>query len=133
MKDRILVLTNNIRSIYSFRKEVIICLKNEGFDIYISGTDSTDNEDVIRFFEGMGCHIIKTHFNNRGKNPAGDIILLYEYLILLKHVHPNVVLSFSIKPNIYGGIVCRLTRTPQIANITGLSDAVENIGIRCFL
>lgn len=42
-----------------------------------------------------------------------------------KERKPDVVLSYTIKPNVYGGMVCRLYGIPQIVNITGLGTAVE--------
>ena len=39
------------------------------------------------------------------------------------------MLTYTIKPNIYGGIACRLFKAPYIANITGLGTAVENKGM----
>ena len=44
-------------------------------------------------------------------------------------IRPDVVLTYTIKPNIYGGIACRLFKAPYIANITGLGTAVENKGM----
>ena len=37
--------------------------------------------------------------------------------------------NITIKPNIYGGIACRLLKTPYISNITGLGTALENKGL----
>ena len=39
-----------------------------------------------------------------------------------------LVLTYTIKPNIYGGIASRLFRIPYIANITGLGTSIENGG-----
>src|SRR5699024_1846406 len=47
----------------------------------------------------------------------------------MSEIRPNIVLTFTIKPNIYGGIACRLLNIPYIANITGLGTAVENGGL----
>ena len=47
----------------------------------------------------------------------------------MKDIKPDIVLSYTIKPNIYGGIASRSLKIPQIANITGLGTATENPGI----
>lgn len=125
MKGNILVLTNNIGGLYSFRKEVMKAIVDVGYEVYISEPD--DNERV-KYFEEIGCYIIKTDFNRRGMNPVEDFKLMLKYRKMIKQLKPKAVLSYTIKPNIYGGIACRLTGTPQLANVTGLGDAVENGG-----
>ena len=96
-----------------------------GYEVYIS---EPDDDDRAKYFEDLGCHIIKTLFDRRGMNPIADFKLMLYYRRMIKQLGPNAVLSYTIKPNIYGGIACRLTRTPQIANVTGLGDAMENGG-----
>lgn len=125
MKNIILVLTNNIGGLHSFRKEVMKAIVDAGYDVYIS---EPDDDERVKYFEGIGCHIIKTDFNRRGMNPLADIKLMLRYHKMIKQLKPKAVLSYTIKPNVYGGIACRLTKTPQIANVTGLGDAIENGG-----
>lgn len=126
MKGKVLVLTNFIAGLHSFRKEVMKAVVEEGYSIYISVPDTDDNR--IEYFESIGCHFIKTDFNRRGTNPLDDFRLMLRYYRIIKDLSPRVVLSYTIKPNVYGGIACRLTQTPIIANVTGLGDAIENGG-----
>src|SRR5699024_2444838 len=44
-------------------------------------------------------------------------------------IKPDAVLSYTVKPNIYGGIVCRFNNIPFFPNVTGLGTAVENESI----
>lgn len=125
MKEKILVLTNNIGGLHSFRKEVMKAIIDDGYDIYIS---EPDDDERVKYFENIGCHIIKTVFDRRGMNPIADLKLLIQYQRMIKQLNPKAVLSYTIKPNVYGGIACRLTGTPQVANVTGLGDAIENGG-----
>ena len=62
-------------------------------------------------------------------NPIQDIGLFRAYRKLLKEVKPDVVLTYTIKPNVYGGLACRMGNVPYIANITGLGSALENGGL----
>lgn len=125
MKQRILVLTNNIGGLHSFRKEVIKAIIDRDYEVYIS---EPDDDERIKFFEGIGCHIVKTVFNRRGINPIADLKLMLKYRRMIKQLGPKVVLTYTIKPNIYGGMAARLCHVPQIANVTGMGDAVENGG-----
>lgn len=125
MKGNILVLTNNIGGLHSFRKEVMKAIVDAGYDVYIS---EPDDDERVKYFEEIGCHIIKTDFNRRGMNPFADFKLMLRYRNFIKQLNPKAVLTYTIKPNVYGGMACRLTHTPQLANVTGLGDAVENGG-----
>lgn len=126
MKGNILVLTNFIAGLHSFRKEVMKAIVDDGYQLYISVPDTDDSR--IEYFKGIGCKIIKTDFNRRGMNPIDDLKLMLRYISIIKELKPKAVLSYTIKPNVYGGIACRLTGTPLIANVTGLGDAIENGG-----
>lgn len=126
MKGSILVFTNFMIGLYSFRKEVMKAIVDEGYMLYVSVPDTDEN--CVNYFKNIGCHIIKTDFNRRGMNPIKDCKLMLTYRKLIKQIKPIAVLSYTIKPNVYGGMACRITRTPQIANVTGLGDAIENDG-----
>lgn len=122
---KILVLTNSLGGLYSFRKEVILALTNAEHHIVISAPP----HEKAQVFENMGCEIRLTQFKRRGTNPLSDFGQMLRYWKLIKEVKPEVVLSYTIKPNLYGGMACQLCGVPQIANITGLGSAVENPGL----
>ncbi|MGW5887046.1 glycosyltransferase family 4 protein [Priestia megaterium] len=121
---RILILANNDIGLYKFRKELIEELLKK-HDVYVSLPEG----ELVNKLEDMGCIFINTKVDRRGTNPLSDLRLLYKYKAVLKKVKPDIVLTYTIKPNIYGGIICRITKTPYIVNITGLGTAVENGGI----
>lgn len=121
---RILILANNDVGLYKFRKELIEeLIKN--YKLYIS---LPFGEYVPELIE-LGCEFIDTKISRRGTNPITDLKLMLEYRNIIKKIKPNVVLTYTIKPNVYGGIVCRLMNVPYLVNITGLGTAVENGGI----
>lgn len=120
----ILILTNNFGGLHSFRKEVVQALKDNGHRVVISAPF----DEKTHFFKEMECELIDTQFNRKGMNPLKDFSLMLRYVRMLKEVKPDVVLSYTIKPNLYGGMACLVCDVPQIANITGLGSAVENPG-----
>ena len=115
---RILVLANNDVGLYNFRKELLERLINEKYEVYISLPDGKRIEDLKK----LGCKFI----DRRGINPIKDLNLLFKYFKILKVVKPDVVLTYTIKPNIYGSIACRFKKIPYIVNITGLGTAIES-------
>lgn len=125
MKGNILILTNNIGGLHSFRKEVMKAICDVGYKVFISAPDDSPK---AAFFREIGCEIILTKFDRRGVNPLADFKLMLVYKKLMKQLKPVAVLTYTIKPNIYGGIAARLCHIPQLANVTGLGDAVENGG-----
>lgn len=126
--NRILVLSNSFVGLHSFRKEVFQAIKDEGYDIIIS-CPIENNQEKADSFKKIGCKIIDTQFNRQGTNPLADIKLMLYYRNLIKQIKPLVVLSYTIKPNLYGGMVCALRGVPQVANVTGLGAAVEYPGL----
>jgi glycosyltransferase involved in cell wall biosynthesis len=121
---KILILANNDIGLYKFRKELIEELLNNN-KVFIS----LPTGEFVKELVNLGCEFIDTNISRRGTNPIADFKLMIEYRRILKSVKPDVVLTYTIKPNIYGGMMCRLTKTPYITNITGLGTAVENSGI----
>jgi glycosyltransferase involved in cell wall biosynthesis len=122
--QKILVLTNSINGLYSFRRELVERLIKDNYEVTISAPEGTKSS----YFDNMGCKLIYTSINRRGINPAADFKLFYYYFKIIRKVKPNVVLTYTIKPNVYGGLVCRLLKVPYIANITGLGTSIENKG-----
>lgn len=122
---RVLVLANSGMGLYKFRKEILEQLIAFHDEVYVS---FPINEYIPKFLE-LGCNYIESSFDRRGKNPITDIKLILSYIKMIKEVEPEIVLTFTIKPNIYGGMACRFTKTPYIANVTGLGTSIEHRGI----
>jgi len=122
--SKILLLANNDVGLYKFRKELIEELLKDN-EVFIS----LPHGDFIPKLVELGCKFIDTSLSRRGTNPIKDLILLTTYIKIIKKVQPKIVLTFTIKPNIYGGIACTLLKVPYICNITGLGSAVERKGV----
>lgn len=121
----ILVLTNSLDGLYSFRREVVQAIRDAGYELFISAPAS----EFVPYFENIGCHVMETPIDRRGVNPLKDFRLLKTYRKLIQQICPKAVLSYTIKPNVYGGLACRLSHTPQLANVTGLGDSIETPGL----
>ncbi len=122
---KILVLANSVGGLYNFRREVMLALRDSGHEVYISVPDGSRMQDLF----GMGFKMIKTDVDSRGIDPVKDIRLFAIYSSMMRKIKPGAVLTYTVKPNIYGGIAASLCGIPYIANITGLGSAVENPGV----
>lgn len=122
---KVLILVNHDVVIYNFRKELVERLLEEKYEVYISSPYGERINDLIN----MGCKYIEASISRHGTNILEDLKLTKYYFKIIKKIKPDVVLTYTIKPNIYGGIASRLLKIPYIANITGLGTAVETPGL----
>ncbi|MDN5334311.1 MAG: hypothetical protein PWP59_1573 [Sphaerochaeta sp.] len=116
----VLFLVNDLEFLYTLRLEMVERLLQEGADITISAP----YKERASYFKDLGCNYYQTNFSKRGLNPLDNLALLYRYYKLVKTINPDIVLTYTIKSNIYGGLACRLSHTPQLANMTGLGDGL---------
>lgn len=126
---KVLFLANNDVGLYKFRYELILDLINKGEEVYIS----LPYGNYVDKLKEIGCKFIETNIDCRGTNPVRDLKLLINYKKIMDLVKPDVVLSYTIKPNIYGGIICSKKNVKYIPNITGLGTAVEQKSIVSYL
>lgn len=93
-----LILANNSGGLYRFRKELmeqLICDGNEVFAV-------TPYDEFIEKSRGTGVHLIEQKMNRRGKNPLQELQLLWDYRRIIKSVSPDMIITYTIKPGIYG-------------------------------
>ena len=121
---KILILANDVTTILQFRCELVRALIKEGCEVFVSVPKS----ERISEIEALGAQVVETEVSRHGKNPFKDLQLLARYKKLLKKICPDMVLTFTIKPNVYGGIACGKLKIPYVTNVTGLG-VVGNKGI----
>lgn len=121
---KILILANFDVGLYQFRRELIEKLLEE-HQVLLSLPDG----DLVRPLEAMGCRFFDTPLDRRGINPVTDLKLFACYWKLLRREKPDLVITYTIKPNIYGGLACRLLGIPYAVNITGLGTAFQSQGV----
>lgn len=123
--SKILIISNSDQGLYSFRKELIQELSDKKYEVYLV----MPYGERVEYFKEMGIKFVETNLNRRGTNPFSDFKLYKQYKKIMKDIKPDIVLTYTIKPNIYGGMVAKKLKIPYIANITGLGTAVENKGL----
>lgn len=119
---KIIILSNHHSYTYNFRKEIIERLIDENYKVYVV----LPYGEKVELLKEMGCEFIDLPLDRRGMNPFVDFKLIIKYYKIISKIKPDAVLSYTIKPNIYGGIVTKLKKVPFYPNITGLGSAVEN-------
>ncbi len=119
---KVLFLVNHDVVIYNFRLEIVERLLNDGHEVHISSPYGERIDDLVR----IGSKFHEINFNRHGFNPLQELKLLNQYNKLINKIKPDIILGFTIKPNIYGAIAARKNNVPFVANITGLGTALED-------
>ena len=125
---KILIITNHSYMLFRFRRELIEQLQKE-HEVVLSMPFVGHEDD----FKAMGLRCIHTEIDRRGINPKTDLKLLMNYRKLLKEECPDLVITYSIKPNIYAGLVCAQLGIPFCSNVQGLGTAFQRKGLAQFV
>ena len=121
-KKLVAIFTNNDDDIYCFRKELIESIIDAGYDVLIS-CPYGEKFELMQHIEYIYDN---PEIDRRGTNIVADGKLFLHYLKLLKKYKPDVVLTYTAKPNVYCGLAAHLLRIPVIANVTGFGSAFMN-------
>lgn len=121
---KILILANNDVGLYQFRRELIEELLKEN-QVTIALPQGNLVEPLVK----KGCKFIDTPLDRRGVNPIRDFRLLKQYIKILNAENPDLVITYTIKPNVYGGFASRMKRIPYAINVTGLGTAFQKQGM----
>lgn len=116
---KILVLSNLISYTYNFRKEIIEAFVSKRHDVVVvcdvdDGLKRNELEEI--------CRIIEVPFHGKGTNPKEELKLIRTYSSIMKSEKPDIVFSFTIKMNLYGGLVAKRLHIPYVPMITGLGE-----------
>ncbi len=117
---KILVCTNHSYMFWQFRRELVQQLLQE-HEVVLSTPFVGHEQDL----EALGCRMVQTQLDRRGLDPVKDLRLLRFYRALLQKERPDLVVTYSIKPNIYAGLLCRRMKIPYYANVQGLGTAFQ--------
>ena len=128
IKKKILIVTNHSYMLWQFRRELIAELMKK-YEVVLSMPFVGHEED----FRDMGVRCVETAVDRRGINPITDLKLLAAYWKLIKKEKPDKVITYSIKPNVYAGILCSVLEIPYCANVQGLGTSFQKKGLVWFV
>ena len=117
---KILIATNHSYMLYRFRRELVETLM-QAHEVILSMPFVGHEEE----FQAMGLRCIRTDLDRRSINPVKDLHLIGEYRKILREVKPDLVMTYSIKPNVYLGGLCKKQNIPYVTNVQGLGTAFE--------
>jgi len=120
---RIAVLSNTSWSIFNFRYGLLKSLLDSGVKVVIVAP----RDEYSQRLENMGCEFEPTPLKNYSTNPFWDLLYTIQLFRILRRKKINFVISYTIKPNIYGSLACRLLNIPNLAVVTGLGHLFTQI------
>jgi len=115
---KILLISNTAWNIANFRTGLIEELIAAGFEVIAIAPP----DDHVYRITALGIRFVPLAMNNKGTNPFQDLLLIAKCYCLLRQEKPRVVLTYTIKPNIYGSLAAHLLHVPVINNIAGLGN-----------
>ena len=122
---KVMILANSGGGLYRFRRELLEELLKQ-HEVMICLPEG----DFVKELKELGCTFFPCNLLERhGMNPLKEVQLIRFYRKILKENKPDIVFTYTIKPNAYGGMVCGSLKIPYVANVTGLGTAVENPGL----
>lgn len=116
----VLFLSNHFITLYAFRRELIERLVKLGHWVVLSLPADEQNA----YFRDLGCEIIETPMSRRGLNPVEDLQLLRRYRRIMREVKPDIIFSYTSKPDIYGSMASTSLGLRQVCNITGRGNSL---------
>ena len=122
---KIAVVLNTSWNIYNFRMGLIKALMGNGHEVHTIAPIDPFTEKLI----SIRCHHHDLKMDSRGANPIKDFGLIVELRSIYKKVKPDIILHFTIKPNIYGTLAAATLGIPVINNVCGLGTVFLRGGI----
>ena len=121
MKNKLMILANDETTIYNFRREIIRAFHEHGYEVILSLPEGEHTKEL----EDCGCKVVNTAVSRHGKNPLHDLQYMQTCRKLIRQYRPDIVLTYTVKPNIYGSLACQMEKVPYINNVTGLGTILQ--------
>jgi glycosyltransferase involved in cell wall biosynthesis len=122
---KIAIVLNTSWNIYNFRLNLVQALQEQGHEIYTIAP----KDGYTSLLEEAGCRHTHLRMDSRGANPVKDAALIFELFSIYKKIKPDVILHYTIKPNVYGTLAAALLRIPVVNNVCGLGTVFLKKGL----
>ena len=114
---KIIIVAPVSKSLIDFRGDLIKDMKNKGYNVITVSPALT--EEYINIFQQQKIDNIPINFQRNKLNPFFDLLTLVKLFKIFWKQAPDIILSYTIKPVIWGGLVARFFKIDFYALITG--------------
>jgi glycosyltransferase involved in cell wall biosynthesis len=126
-RKKIAIVANTTWNIYNFRMPLVRALEAQGHQVVVIAP--LDEHIVYLNQLRHTTHQPIKHLARKGRNPVSEMRLLLEFSRIFRREKPDLVINYTIKPNIYGNLAAALRGIPSICVVTGLGYTFIHNGI----
>ncbi|MCC4309531.1 glycosyltransferase family 4 protein [Alcanivorax marinus] len=120
MTQPVILVSNTAWYLYNFRRGTLAELVAKGHRVVALAPPDRYADKLV---EELGVEFVPLRLDGKGTGPVGEARSLLALWSLLRRLRPGFVFNFTVKANIYSGLVCRLLRIPYANNVSGLGTA----------
>ncbi len=113
---KVAIVLNTSWNIYNFRMNFVKTLLEKGYEVHTVAP----LDDFTHYLTEAGCHHHAVKMDSRGINPLKDLGLIVELWSIYRNIRPDIILHYTIKPNVYGALAASFLGIPVINNVCGL-------------
>ncbi|WP_180003612.1 MULTISPECIES: glycosyltransferase family 4 protein [unclassified Acinetobacter] len=125
---KFLMISSFLPSVLNFRGKLLEAIHAQGYEIHIMAPEFASFPEEQQKLQALGYHLHEIPMQRTGTNPLSDLKLLKHLYQQIRQIQPDYVLSYTIKPVIYGTLASWLAKIPhRFALITGLGYAFQNV------
>ena len=117
---KIFLCDNRLGGLLGFRGDVINHLLKQGYAVTLVAPDVCTEWDKIGKEDIKDVNIKYVNMRPNSLNPIWDILLFLQYFTLFRKEKPDVVINYTIKPNIYSSFAADLNNCNTICMVAGL-------------
>ena len=115
----IALTANSCWNIVNFRSGLIEALQSANCRVVVLAPQDAHSKKLVQ----RGIPLVSLRIDNKGQSPVRDLRLIAQYQRELLRIAPDAMLTFTVKPNIYGSLAAALLGIPTINNVSGLGTA----------
>jgi glycosyltransferase involved in cell wall biosynthesis len=124
MGGRIVLAYNTSWYVWNFRMPLIAALRERGYEVVVLAPEDEYSGRIA----ASGVALRHIGLDAKGLNPLRELAAVFAFVGAYRRLEPDLVLQYTIKPNIYGSIAARFLGIPAINNLTGLGAVFEGGG-----
>lgn len=125
---KFLMISSFLPSVLNFRGKLLEAIQAKGYEIHIMVPELANFQEEYQKLIALGYQVHEIPMQRTGMNPLADLKLLKNMYQQIRQIQPDVVMSYTIKPVIYGTLAAGLAKVPKrFALITGLGYAFQNV------
>ncbi|MCC2625563.1 MAG: glycosyltransferase family 1 protein [Burkholderiales bacterium] len=125
MTKKLLFIDNTAHHLYT-QRHLYSTFANLGYSVVLCCPN--DSKYFYRLeHEGYKC--VPITIDGKSFNLLKNIILIWQVYRIFKTHMPDLVCSFTIKPNLFSALACKLLKIQVLPNITGLGHVFVKKGI----